>query len=732
MSSTAKKKNPRKYKDRIALQKQAEDAKNEEFEAIMRDLSSAKELRNSNCMLQDSNVDEGNSSLLSPNTLGPHRIRRVSDSRSSPYERSRSLSPRPSSSNNKSVILTPRDYGNLLQPPVAAAHLTRQRSDPYLARLSPPTTSDPTSSAYSSGGLTTSTYTQSPTSATNLNGLDHYVNDHQQFMQPYNGNHQDYSTSADLQVQQVYAAANNQNDTTSEHVHGTASNVIDPHDAASHQSVPNGQLSYVTNTTQQAPVGQQMDVTAGNQEFVPCPTLYTSSGQYSGSQGIPTMDSNQNKSSKYTGGGFNNAVFNNAAHEANNSQQGSPPYPAVGMPNSCSGGFNSKILDNTENIPTYSQHGSPVYQTCVMPNVSQPSTTLYQTAVIANSSQLGSPPYPTAEIQNCSLPGYPAYPSAVLSNTSNPSSPLYQSAALTNSSNPSSPAYQDNIATYSTLNPPPYLPTGMTTSNQSRSLPYPAANLPLSTQQGSTVTLNSSLPPEMHNSSNTGSSSAHLTSSNQNMNETEQGGKIHEHGTKLLYPRNSDLSTIDINDLLIGDKFKTSTPGDLIDCDILSKALKTTFEPMNSNPTAHRVQSPSRRHTSANFNANYTGNPTLAQQLSQQRRHSEGTPLITITSCDDDDDDLMAAENNFSMYRPDRKESLSDYEDEISRDSSSMPASPAGDFANLEDDNAGMSDDLKGIQLTDLNSGRVVLPDTVTGGPTDLDKLFEASFSKFQ
>ena len=109
--SESKKKNPRKYRDKIELLQLANDATNKEFEDAMRD-------RDNNIAVEDAN------------RLGPVR-HKSGDNRASPYDiqRSRSLSPRPSK--NKTVYLKPRD---LLEPPVSASHLTRQKSDPYLSK----------------------------------------------------------------------------------------------------------------------------------------------------------------------------------------------------------------------------------------------------------------------------------------------------------------------------------------------------------------------------------------------------------------------------------------------------------------------------------------------------------------------------------------------------------------------------------------------------------------------
>ena len=138
-------KNPRKFRDKIALQNQLQDAKDKEFMAIMQEVSDVtrstdnqvKEccegrLQDSSCCLRNRDM---NGYSQHHQGVGPMRHRAV-EQRTSPYGRSRSLSPanvRPTTPvSNVPVILTQRQQtGNHLNIP-AHYPIHRQKSDPNL------------------------------------------------------------------------------------------------------------------------------------------------------------------------------------------------------------------------------------------------------------------------------------------------------------------------------------------------------------------------------------------------------------------------------------------------------------------------------------------------------------------------------------------------------------------------------------------------------------------------
>ena len=149
-------KNPRKFRDKIALQNKLQDAKNQEFMAIMKEVSGVKESKI--CETLGSGCDQSHNEpyqscccVHSQGEMDKHRQKhgfgpmrhRPTEQRSSPYGRSRSLSPgvRPGSPGgvaaNIPVILSPRQTsGNLLEIPHYPLH--RQRSDPNLYFKGPP------------------------------------------------------------------------------------------------------------------------------------------------------------------------------------------------------------------------------------------------------------------------------------------------------------------------------------------------------------------------------------------------------------------------------------------------------------------------------------------------------------------------------------------------------------------------------------------------------------------
>ena len=137
-------KNPRKFRDKIALQNKLQDAKNEEFMAIMKEVSGVKDINKckpvinthpSNCScIHHLDTDYSHQSYCGGNTgIGPMRHRAL-EQRTTPYGRSRSLSPgnltqsHPGASNKVPVILTQREDNHLQIPFV----LYRQKSDPNL------------------------------------------------------------------------------------------------------------------------------------------------------------------------------------------------------------------------------------------------------------------------------------------------------------------------------------------------------------------------------------------------------------------------------------------------------------------------------------------------------------------------------------------------------------------------------------------------------------------------
>ena len=141
-------KNPRKFRDKIALQNQLQDAKDKEFMAIMQEVSGV--TKNNESSVKDgcearlqsginissspcSFPDQDSGYSLNQQRVGPIR-HRGSEQRTSPYGRSRSLSPaNVRSPTNTPVILTQRkqSMGTHLDIP---AHLPmhRQKSDPNL------------------------------------------------------------------------------------------------------------------------------------------------------------------------------------------------------------------------------------------------------------------------------------------------------------------------------------------------------------------------------------------------------------------------------------------------------------------------------------------------------------------------------------------------------------------------------------------------------------------------
>ena len=137
-------KNPRKFRDKIALQNKLQDAKNEEFMAIMKEVSGVKDINKCNSVnnthpsccscIHHLDTDYSHQSYSGGNTgIGPMRHRAL-EQRTTPYGRSRSLSPgnltqsHPGASNNVPVILTQREDNHLQIPFV----LYRQKSDPNL------------------------------------------------------------------------------------------------------------------------------------------------------------------------------------------------------------------------------------------------------------------------------------------------------------------------------------------------------------------------------------------------------------------------------------------------------------------------------------------------------------------------------------------------------------------------------------------------------------------------
>ena len=141
-------KNPRKFRDKIALQNQLQDAKDKEFMAIMQEVSGVTKhsegsfkdgceahleseinIPSSPCSFPDQDIGYS----FNQQSVGPIR-HRGSEQRTSPYGRSRSLSPaNVRSPNNTPVILTQRkqSMGTHLDIP-AHFPMHRQKSDPNL------------------------------------------------------------------------------------------------------------------------------------------------------------------------------------------------------------------------------------------------------------------------------------------------------------------------------------------------------------------------------------------------------------------------------------------------------------------------------------------------------------------------------------------------------------------------------------------------------------------------
>ena len=189
---------------------------------------------------------------------------------------------------------------------------------------------------------------------------------------------------------------------------------------------------------------------------------------------------------------------------------------------------------------------------------------------------------------------------------------------------------------------------------------------------------------------------------------------------KLLYPRDNAITTIDHSAIApvsntintLGDQFisKNTYSGDTNDLNDYDALNKNTLHISTSYVVTSQQhhQSPSRRHTTANLYAVPGGSMAPLSLHHQQRRHSDNIPIITITNADGE------YHNSFSVHRqPNRTDSVSDHDDDLSRDS--MPGSPAGSFVGQEDDShtLGMGNDLKNIEL-------------------DLDKLVWDEISKFE